>query len=794
MKLPEFNAFSLLLGILVGIFVLLLYLKIKTRIPKLGKSINKKKPHSRTHENSDLLLRQFMLRKVQSLHLAADLFPLTALYVPQKLYSHPLYANYGENIEDEPLFFREAPQISDVPELASAFPMPAITLSQAITNKRNIAVSGIIGSGKTTCLAKLAGEILEHARGEENFQTQLPIYLDIRSLTCQENPTLLLEAIARALYDENEDLLPGLIKPVLDAYLTNLKLLVLIDGLDELAPEDFRSAVGLLQHYHKEYPEVQLVVTCGPYYTDGLSQGGFAVLPIRYPDRSDYYQLIQNWFSAWDSRPDLNSNKHIGLSESKLKQLWLKQSLPSSSYFELTVQVMAALFQDHLPENKPSIPYLFRKTNNSLSIDILQKTAEWMSDHQYSGITANDFSELVSTVAIGPGKNSIIHGNPDDLLQELEASNLLHAIGGTYFFSNPSFLVHLLSNSTCHAYSHNINDLSHFPLEDSITRHSSSSQNYLVDWIKETKLRESKVLSIFLNHLFDPSLSPPDFSFAFAELANRILSSATPLSEKIKLASIIYYTKPSQLLQLLSRLEDHPSPNLRKLCAFFYGLSSVQKHTDYLVKCAMDKNPSVKVIGLNSLVNNLDRGTNTLLAQIIRSSKDDAGKIASELLAQDSPLGHNLLKELITDEGSVCRRNVIYGLRLISMDWADDLLRELNSSDKAWIIRDAAAITLENKWDPASYAPRILSKPSDDPKLLRIASTRKQGIPANTYPMDFLMETLNSNNFDEMLLAIQYLTVKPVEETIKVMQKLTGYDNPVREIACQVLFENDLQT
>lgn len=792
MKLPDFNAFSLFLGILVGIFALLFYLRIKTRLPKFRKLNFKKKSKLKISENSDVLLRQHLLRKVQSLHVASALFPLNDLYVPQKLYSHPLHANYGDNIEDEPIFFRDSLQISDVPELASAFPLPTITLRQAITNKKNIAISGIIGSGKTTCLAKLASELLENSKGEGIFSTLIPIYLDIRSLTCQENPSSLLEAITRVLYDENEDLLPGLLKPVLEAHLNNSNLLLLIDGLDELSPDNFNASVRLIQHYHKEYPEIQLVTTCGPYYSGALSQGGFSVLPIKYPDRADYYCHIQKWLDAWGSKQEIASDKINGISESKLKYLWLKQLLPSSSYYELTAQIIAALFQEHLPENKSSIPNLPGKINHTISIDILQKIADWIFDNHHSGITSNDFSECISHLQSDLGGKRFDQ-NPSDFLHELERSNLLQLIGKSYYFSNPSYLVHLLSSSAGYRCSYNFNDLLHFPLADSITRHSTSTQNYLVDWINKTKLSDPKVLGLFLNHLFDPNLSPPDLSFVFSEVADRILSKSTPLSQKIKLASIIFYTKPEQLLLLLSKLEDHPSPNLRKLCAFFYGLSSVQKHTDFLLKCTMDLNPSVKVYGLNSLVNNLDRDTYSLLAQVIRSSKDDAGRIAAELLSQSSSLGHSFLRELITDEGSVCRRNVLYGLRLISMDWADDLLREVNSTDKAWIIRDSAAITLENKWNPASYAPRIQQKPSDDPKLLHIASLKKQGIPANTYPVEFLMEILGSNRFDEMQLAIQYLTVKPDEETLKTMQKLTEFDNPVREIACQVLFEYNLQ-
>ena len=792
--MPGINLLSLFLGILVGVVALLLFLKFKSKLPEINTSRFKRPKHDRISENSELLLRKHLLRKVQSLHIASDLVPLNTIYIPQKLYSHPLYAAYGDNIDDEPLFFREALQIADVPELASTFPLPVITLNQAISNRKNIAVSGTIGSGKTTCLAKLASEILEYSPKMERFSGYLPIYLDIRALTCQENPGILIDAVALALFSENDDLIPRDIIPVLTTALNKSHLLLLIDQLDEITPDHFRKAVRLLQQYHSEYPRVQMITTCGPYYVDGLDLAGFSVLPIKPPDINDYHRLITTWFNALGSLQRSPVEVKTDISESQLKQLWLKQTIPTSSFFDLTTLILSGVFHGINQGNSSINHYLLRTTKNPLTGNILQQLADWSAEHDFSGITEKNLTDLITRTN---EKNTGPENNPNDahnFMQKLVTSNLLHSIGGSYFFCNPSLLCRLLSFSTCISCSYKTDDLLHFSLMDSITRYKSYSQDYLVEWIQETKLQETKSISIFLNHLFNPDRTPPNLSFAFPDLAKRILSSSTPLSTKIKLASVIYYTKPAQLMQLLSRLESQVSDDLRKLCAFFYGLSPINQHIDFLLKCATDNNPSVKVYGLVSLVNNLDQETTSLLSQIIRSSKDDTGKIAAELLAQNEVKGHHLLRELMADEGSVSRRNVIYGLRLIDRDWADQLLKEINSNDKAWIIRDAAAITLENKWDPTSYAPRPLGNPANDPKLLRIASARAQGIPANSYPLDFLVETLNSNRYDEKLLAIQYLSAKPNDDSIEVFEILSGQDNPVREVVCQVLYEHELKT
>lgn len=793
MILPGINFLSLFLGILVGFVILMLFLKFKSKLPEINTSFFKRHKHDRNSNNSDLLLRKHLLRKVQSLHIAADLVPLNKIYIPQKLYSHPLYAAYGENIDDEPLFFREALQISDVPELACAYPLPAITINQAISNRKNIAVSGTIGSGKTTCLAKLASEILEHSPDMEIFSRHLPIYLDIRALTCQENPGLLIDALALALFGENDDLIPRDTIPVLTDALNSSNLLLLIDQLDELTPDQFKKAVKLLQQYHSDYPSVQMITTCGPYYSDGLDLAGFSVLPIKPPDLNDYHSLISKWFDAIGSLQTSPVEVNTDISEPQLKQLWLKQSIPTSSFFDQTTLILAGIFHGTSVEGSSFENHVLRTTKNPLIVDILQQMADWSADHEFSGITEKLITNSITRIF---ERNTGSANDPVDVhvvLQKLVTANLLHTIRGSYYFSNPSLFCHLLSLSTSFSCSYKSDVLLQFPLMDTVVRYKSTSQDYLIDWIQETNLQKTKSIAIFLNHLFNYYRTPPDLSFLFPNLAKRILTSSTPLSTKIKLASIIYYTKPAQLIQLLSRLESQTTADLRKLCAFFYGLSSVKQHIDYLLKCAMDDTPSLKVYGLNSLVNTLDHETIPLLSHIIRSSKDDTGKITAELLAQNEGKGHQLLRELMTDEGSVCRRNVIYGLRLINTDLADRLLKEINSNDKAWIIRDAAAITLENKWDPSSYAPRFLSNPAHDPKLLRIASARAQGIPANSFPLDFLFETLNSDKYDEKLIAMQYLSVKLNDDILEVFEILSAQENPLREVACQILFEHDLK-
>lgn len=791
--MPSLDLFSLVLGFLLGIISLFLANRMRGLLPKREPPHTKKNKTNNREIQYESKLRKFLLRKVQGLHIAAHICPLSDIYIPQNLISSPIHAHFADDSEEEPVFFRNHPSLTDVPELSIGYPLPQLTLSQALSGGQNIAIMGKIGSGKTTALANLVIEILESRCGQSEFNSYLPIYFHTGDFNFLGDPTDFLGKLAGSINNQYPDLKTPDILNILQKYNSQSRLLVLIDGLDELRPQNFDTAVKMLQTIHNEYPNIRMVTTCGLYYTGDLHRAGFAALPIRPPDRADYLHLLLCWRQVWNELlpRELETSE---INESfVITELWLKQEAPLPSFFEMTLVVLSAFSHDRIPNNRPIIPYLQHQTEGITSIDTLVTIAEQMADKGFQGVQLSDLVDRLSIALPADRTSSSTTVTTEDLAKKLINNDLLTQRGNFYQFSNPSIFCQLLSFSPVYKKNTDWKFLQRSPMENQITQVAEIDENYLLSWLNRDGHFYQHNIALVLDHLVNRQYKKIDLSVVFPKLVNLIVADETPLSIKIKLTAIIYYTNKTIFSQLLTRLEKHPSPNCRKICAYFYGFDHIKAHQEYIIDCTNDRDSSVRLFGYMALINRFDTNSKNLLTELLQNSFDKSGQIVAELLAQDYEKGHEMLKEYSGDDHPSCRRNVIYGLRLIQEDWADKLLNKINADDHVWMVRDAAAHALEKKWDPLQYSPQVPRSPAEDPQLVKIAGNHGQGIPVTTYPYELLNNLLQTDSYEEMLIAIQYLIASPNQDTFELIATKTKSDNPIREIACQALIEVGLR-
>jgi len=792
-QVPSLDLFSLVLGFLLGIISLFLVYRIRGLLPKREPSGMRKNRKTNREVQYELLLRKFLLRKVQGLHIASNICPLSDIYIPQKLISSPLHAHCTDDLEEEPVFFRNHLSLTDVPELSTGYPLPQLTLRQALSGGQNIAIMGKIGSGKTTALANLVIEILESRCGQSEFNSYLPIYIHAGDINILGDPADFLGKLAGSINHQYPALKIPDILNILQKYHSQSRLLVLFDGLDELRPQNFDAAVRMLQIIRNEYPNIRMVTTCGPYYTGDLYRAGFTALPIRPPDHADYLQLLLHWRQVWNELLTRELETSEINESSMITELWLKQEAPLPSFFEMTLIVLSALSHDHVPNKKPIIPYLQHKTEGITSIDTLVTIAEQMADKNFQGMQLSDLVDRLS-IALPPGRTSSSTTlTTEDLAKKLIKNNLFINRGGFYQFTNPSILCHLLSFSNVYKKNTDLIFLLRSPMENQITQLAEIDDDYLLSWLNSNDFIYQRNIPIVLDHLINRQNKNTDLSTVFPRLVNLIVAKEIPLSIKIKIAAIIYYANQAIFSQLLTKLEKHPSPDCRKLCAFFYGFDQNKTHQEYIINCTNDQDFSVRNFGYMALINRFDANSENLLAELLQNGYDKSGQIVAELLAQNYEKGHDMLKKFSENDHPSCRRNVIYGLRLLQEDWADKLLNKINTEDKVWMVRDAAAHALEKKWDPLLYSPRLPCSPAEDPQLLKFAGDHGQGIPVKTYPYELLKDLLQTGSYEKMLIAIQYLIASPNKDTFELIATKSKSDNPVREIACQALIEVGLR-
>lgn len=784
---PTFDTISIVIGLFIGVTITFLLIRYTPRLLEKKNSTKISEKRRNRKSSNDYLLRNHILSKSQKLHLASDLCPLSDIYVQQYLYSHPFHANYDGLQEEEPLFYREALSIADVPELALEYPIPKITLAQALSNGCNIAISGGIGTGKSTCLANLAIEIIEKRCETTSLNDYLPIYLHILDFL-GENQASLLEKISRIFFDEGLDLSPPEITKLLVDYLNRSKLLLMLDGLDELQKDDFDSAVLLINRFRNDHPNLLMVTTCGSFYCGKLASAGFALLPIRPPDKEDQEILFTSWqkiFTRIFRNPEQVS--FSDKSDTIIKR-WFQQENFSSTFSDLTLGILAYFYHDHVPGNLFIVPYLNRKSGNLFSLNLLTQLAEFFTNTSYISFEDQKLQKFNTSTITSINNNSI------GLIDLLIHRNILKLHGDHLRFINPSILCQLLALSENYQPSKDINALIHSPIDNLASLYSKADRKYLSSWIDNLNFSDGRQISITLNHLFFDNSNIPDISSAYPKIAKLLISPSLPLSIKIKIASIIYYTNQVIFLQLLSKLFAVRDSETIKLCAFFYGFLPENKYGSIVKKIIQNGQEGIALYGLLALLNSANASNADHIYEIFLEIPDKYGRLAAELCSQYRGAGHKALCDLAKSENTVLRRYAVYGLRLIPQQWSRNLLEEINRNDSAWIIRDAAANALNTMHKPSIYAPAPLGPPAENAVLIKAASNLSSGISKGSMPFDLLFTIIENGALNERITALRYLSDKPNKNSIQQIIKLTSFVNPLREIASRILYEIYLRT
>ncbi|HEY4641738.1 MAG TPA: NACHT domain-containing protein [Thermoanaerobaculia bacterium] len=169
----------------------------------------------------------------------------------------------------------------------------AVTLLDVLdSGKANVALVGNPGSGKTTALRYVAVEV---AKGHTlRRRRMLPIFLALRDMSAR---TL---SIAQAAIEFLEWLQLSRPEDVLAALLSKGRILLLIDGLDEIDQTYQVEILKELQTLTGRYAEALFCVSARPYSAD-VAMPAFEkweTLPFSFPER---VTLVRKWFGAMDA-------------------------------------------------------------------------------------------------------------------------------------------------------------------------------------------------------------------------------------------------------------------------------------------------------------------------------------------------------------------------------------------------------------------------------------------------------------------------------------------------------------
>lgn len=284
-------------------------------------------------------------------------------------------------------------------------------------SSKNFVIEGVAGQGKSILLRYLTFKEYKELK-------RIPIFIELRKLNDKgEIVNFIKEAISSWIFSVSDELINWVLK--------SGKIILLLDGFDELKAKDVANVIKDLESISQQYPQTQIVVTSRP---DNAIQSSnfFKVLTIRPYEDDERIGLIRKLVNDDDSFGNLVK----ALKESPLKVDEL-----------LTTPLMVTLFVMTY-RAKLIIPDSLSKFYEELFSVLIYKHDRTKPGYQRefkSGLNESELQEWFEILCfISKNENKLVFNSRQDLLDCIKKS-----ISKKFQKEDPSALLEDISKNLC---------------------------------------------------------------------------------------------------------------------------------------------------------------------------------------------------------------------------------------------------------------------------------------------------------------------------------------------------------
>lgn len=731
--------------------------------------------------NDEIRLGNDTLRAVQRLHLGASMFSLDEVIIPPRLLAPTVPPELYEPPPSQDITDFSIPYTPDFPELLSFYNAPSLSPEEALAGGANLVITGQPGSGKTVTLAYLATRLIGGDGRTESTGGLSPVLVHAGDILANAASPAPLDALLAAVSTQITSIPTRNLPEVLQGLLTNGRLALLLDGLDELAFEQFQPIVQWLEQLLELYPRMRVVAAASPDHLGRLPALGFQPIPLATWGPAQRLMLISRWSDLW--------NRHIApklpgppAADPLLVVGWLLNATARLTPLELTLKIWAALAGDSLgPGPLAAVESYVRRVlaegppKNRLALEQLAAQAV------LSGRSVMDRRQAESWLGGGEAPldespqtvEMAASSSPDaervrasGAFPDLVASGLLVArLGEHVSLLHPALLGYLAAGR--------LSSLQRGAalLAASDWSGRSAALGYMAvmeadaDWpaeyylesegdlLHQRLLNTGRWLRFAPHHL--PWVAP-----TLRRLAGLLQNDDTPRALKARILSILVQSGNPGIPVLLRQMTGAPSAALRSLAALGMGMVHDPKGSPELLLLLDDRNVEIFTAAILALVAVGEKEGLEAVAALLVSGNEGRSRAAAEALANHAEEGHPTLEEAAGVEDPNVRRAAAFGLGRVNQPWAKRILEKLRSEDTQWTVQDAARQMLEGGGTAQLRLPRPLPAPTHLPWLLAFAADRGMGIAPGKPAQEMLVRVLREGSPEQIEAAVYYLQTR----------------------------------
>lgn len=779
----RFDLTSFLLGVLSGVIGAFLLYRIWKAFPQLAAILRNQIQAYKNRSSVDLdySIRLSALKKAQRNHLAASLFALEEIIIEPRFYTQPAFRDPALLPADKNISGKTIQFLLDYPDLASQYPSPTLSLSQLLSGNGNIFLISRPGFGKTVALAHLASQVARKEKSLGTLAEYIPLYLHVHEL----NLLKLNEDILQCFFQPIEPDIPRIRKSLMPAF-TKItaqqgKIVLILDGLDEVDHVDFDLACQALRSLLQEYPQIRVVTTAPSNYWGALYNLGFAPIGIANWNLQERKQFLLKWLDSWQTRIS-TAFKHKSVYDlnNTLLSAWIKTSSSNLSPFEWTLRFWAICSNDLKDGRFGSLESFINRLGGSNLASIALENLATVVFKSPSGLIdrklAEDFLNKkvvaeqepiqnqpeVNLPPDKPGKPASKTTTGGEIVRILLNTGLLKQYSSGFIaFCHPLILGFLGKNIIEAEFFKQIDSASKISLRDEVILYfggeNPTAGNYFLKFLDNDQPPYHQNL-LALNNYASTIPWTIGWKNEVTRYTTRVIHD--PNTPVMIMGSLIglYAQNDAGSISLLRQLTGSSSERARKFAILALGCIHDPKTTPDFVKCMNDPSQEVRTAACLALGIHQSPQSLQFAEKILSESDENARQAVAEALSFRGDDGVDTLFTATLSSNLLTRRAAVFGLAEIHKENARERLKKIAVEDGQWLVRNAATHAVESSDQPNLTIPQQRIAAADTPWLVEFAAKFQTGIIPGQPATDLLIKIMETGSLEEKLAALEFLS------------------------------------